>query len=216
MAAPVITTVETPEPSIVVAESGVDAVATEARKQPDAPATAQEQAEAAPEKQYEIGSFSSFTFLSEGESEETGEEMDTHIATLDAVEFKTGEGESGVGEIVFEENDRIIEISVSAEALQKYFKGRLPSEPAHTFGEFKIELDEHEYHAVEHEVLAPVEQAVVEPIAAEEDSASSAFEGLSFELSPAQEDDFIDDHREKVEAIIDRFIENEPASPVRV
>jgi hypothetical protein len=166
------------------------------------------------EKQYEIGAFSSFTFLSESESEEAEDVMDTSIHTLESVEFKRGEGAHGNGEIIFEENDRIVEITVSPQALDKYFKGRLPSEPALTFGEFKIELDEHEYKAAElghaqsklQELPSVVETSEAESVSSEE----SVRETMSFEMLDRDEDTPTALHKDKIEAIIDRFIENEP------
>jgi hypothetical protein len=153
----------------------------------------------APEKEYEIGAFSSFTFLSEGETGDTEDDeeasetasMDTDIATLEAVEFQTLDGKDGVGEIIFEENDRIIEVIISPEALEKYFKGRLPvtetessernagKEAFVSKGEFQIELDELEYRGQE--------------------------EAETKVNSPGAKD-----IRPKAEALIEKFIENEP------
>jgi hypothetical protein len=180
--------------------------------EPAAPSvTSQEAASQAPEKQYEIGSFSSFTFLSEGGNEESEDEIDTNITMLESVEFRVADGGNSAGEIVFEENDRIIEITVSPEALQKYFKGRLPSEPLPAFGEFKIELDELEYKAAE---LAhnnpPAESPVDASVVVATESPEPPREMMSFELLDRPEDTPAPLQKQNIDAIIDRFIENEP------
>lgn len=79
--------------------------------------------------EYEIGAFSSFTFLDDSEPVEAGEsEIDSMMPLAEAVEFATDDTGSGPGQITFEENDRIVEVTVSPEELERYFKGRLPVE----------------------------------------------------------------------------------------
>ncbi len=193
---PAVEQVASPEAAETIAEADTPTVAEAQRESKTSRKKEKKSVERVPEKQYEIGAFSSFTFLSESEQEEQEEEIG--MATMEAVEFKAGDGENGNGEIIFEENDRIIEISVSPAALNKYFKGRLPSEPAPSFGTFHIELDESEYRA-------DVEQHA-------HDEASTAIDpspGLSFELLDREAKPSVLP-KEKVESIIDRFIENEP------
>jgi hypothetical protein len=147
-----------------------------------------------PEKEYEIGSFSSFTFLSDGGTDDTEEEIEAELATLEAVEFQRSEV-GGSGEIIFEENDRIVEITVSPEALQKYFKGRLPMDAPIAFGEFTIEFDAFEMRSNE-SVLA----AVPESIEVLEKPSTMVRKVLTEELP-----------RKKVDDIVEKFIENEPS-----
>jgi hypothetical protein len=148
-----------------------------------------------PEKEYEIGAFSSFTFLSEGSAGEGEEEIEAELAILDAVEFQRSEGNGGSGEIIFEENDRIIEITVSPAALDKYFKGRLPMEPPVSFGEFTIEFDAFELRSNE-TILEQFPESVEvsgKPVAPSE----ALIEG--------------EQPRKKVDEILEKFIENEPS-----
>lgn len=144
------------------------------------------------EKEYEIGAFSSFTFLSEEDADEAEEVIDTELTMLEAVEVQAHDLDDGYGEIIFEENDRIIEVTVSPEALSKYFKGRLPADHAVSFGEFKIELDEREYHAPEEAPSHEEEKGRGQALMPKEPSAEKM-------------------GRDKVDALIDKFIENEPA-----
>jgi hypothetical protein len=160
-----------------------------------------------PEKEYEIGAFSSFTFLSEGETEEEDEtaSMDTDIATLEAVEFQALDGKEGIGEIIFEENDRIVEVIISPEALEKYFKGRLPAtesesseHPSHkesrvASGEFKIELDELEYRGQDEDLSNRHEKTGTE----------NDRKPATVHSKPHK--------RPQPEALIEKFIENEPS-----
>jgi hypothetical protein len=78
---------------------------------------------------YEIGAFSNFTFLDDSEPSEADEsEIDSMMPLAEAVEFATDDTGTGPGQITFEEKDRIVEVTVSPEELQRYFKGRLPVE----------------------------------------------------------------------------------------
>lgn len=142
-----------------------------------------------PDKEYEIGAFSSFTFLSDGESDDSEEVIEAELATLDAVEFQRSDLFGGSGEIIFEENDRIIEISVSPEALNKYFKGRLPGEQPISFGEFTIEFDTFELRTAEPRTSGHPKEVAVEANA-----------------GAGQEQP-----RKKVDDILEKFIENEPS-----
>ncbi|HHG86132.1 MAG TPA: hypothetical protein ENJ82_15390 [Bacteroidetes bacterium] len=80
--------------------------------------------------EYEIGAFSSFTFLEEADQADPSErEIDSTIHLSEAVEIQTANAAGqGPGEIIFEEKDRIVEVTVSPEELEKYFNGRLPVE----------------------------------------------------------------------------------------
>jgi hypothetical protein len=146
------------------------------------------------EKEYEIGAFSSFTFLSGDSSEEVEDVMDSGIGVTEAVAFQASAMNDGSGEIIFEENDRLIQISVSREAIVKYFKGRLPSEQPVAFGEFKIELDQLEYRP------------------------SDKTSGRGYSSTKPREDAWSVSHqppvpqerRPGVMELIDKFIENEP------
>ncbi|HEX2900471.1 MAG TPA: hypothetical protein VHS96_12190 [Bacteroidia bacterium] len=142
-----------------------------------------------PDKEYEIGAFSSFTFLSDGESDDSEEVIEAELATLDAVEFQRSDLFGGSGEIIFEENDRIIEISVSPEALNKYFKGRLPGEQPISFGEFTIEFDTFELRTAEPRTSGHPKEVAVEANAGAEQEQP----------------------RKKVDDILEKFIENEPS-----
>jgi hypothetical protein len=173
-----------------IAVAPADPKAEEKPAQPEAPPT--------PDKNYEIGSFSNFSFVGEGEGDDTDDEGGSSIVMdHEALEFMAPR-RGAHGEIILEEGDRIVEVTVSPEALQKYFHGRLPvAEPMTAFGEFKIELDESEYRSLEAEdAEAP---AVVAPLA--EDA------GLDFAMGEQD----ARKPKPQVEAIIDRFIENEPA-----
>ncbi|MBL0020266.1 MAG: hypothetical protein IPP17_28495 [Bacteroidetes bacterium] len=148
-----------------------------------------------PEKEYEIGAFSSFTFLSDGGATDGEEEIEAELATLDAVEFQRSDAHGGSGEIIFEENDRIIEITVSPEALDKYFKGRLPSEQPVAFGEFTIEFDVFELRSNE-TILAQVPESI-----------EVATKPSALVASPPTEEQ----PKKKVDEILEKFIENEPS-----
>lgn len=148
-----------------------------------------------PEKEYEIGAFSSFTFLSDGGATDGEEEIEAELATLDAVEFQRSDAHGGSGEIIFEENDRIIEITVSPEALDKYFKGRLPSEQPVAFGEFTIEFDVFELRSNEM-ILAQVPESI-----------EVATKPSALVASPPTEEQ----PKKKVDEILEKFIENEPS-----
>jgi hypothetical protein len=193
----------------VVEQPALEAKAEETKAEVEGTKPEVKEKPTVPDKEYEIGSFSSFTFLSEGDNEDTEDVIDTGIATLEAVEFQTSEAKDGSGEIIFEENDRIIEISVSPEALNKYFKGRLPSEQPMTFGEFKIELDELEYRTPEEnpaptEVNSPKQKVENPRQKSEAPKQKSESPELNVE-APAEEQP-----RKKVDDILEKFIENEP------
>ncbi|MFM2375534.1 MAG: hypothetical protein RLZZ165_631 [Bacteroidota bacterium] len=146
------------------------------------------------EKEYEIGAFSSFTFLSGDSKEEAEEVMDSGIGIMEAVAFQASALNDGSGEIIFEENDRLIQISVSREALAKYFKGRLPSEQPVAFGEFKIELDQLEYR-------------LSDQIYDKGDSSAKPREDAR---TASHQPPVLQERRPRVMELIDNFIENEP------
>ena len=132
---------------------------------------------AMPETNYEIGEYSSFSFIAGESAEVLEEEIDKGFSGFEAIEFQSFDGNS---EIVLEENDRIVEVSVSPEALNKYFKGKLPLDQAFSIGEFHIELDEEEYRMLEEQ--KETVDSTPQPKA-----------------------------KANVDALIDKFIENEPA-----
>lgn len=134
----------------------------------------------APDKNYAIGEYSSFSFIAGDATEVAENEIDKGFSNIESIEFQSNDGNS---EIIMEENGRVVEISVSPEALNKYFKGKLPVEAqSFSIGEFHIELDEEEYHALEEqkeEAISPSPQPVLE-------------------------------EKKAVETLIEKFIENEP------
>ena len=131
------------------------------------------------DKNYEIGEYSSFSFMSGDATEVVENEIDKGFSNRESIEFQSNKESS---EIIVEEDGRIVEVSVSPEALSKYFKGKLPiEEQSFSIGEFHIELDEEEYRALEDKK----EEIPVSPIALEE-------------VKPKTDD------------LIEKFIENEP------
>ncbi|MFN8396630.1 MAG: hypothetical protein U0176_18540 [Bacteroidia bacterium] len=197
----VVAEVEVPMPPVAaVAEPvAVEPVASKSHPKPPAIRPREKAAATGSDKDYEIGSFSSFTFLSDGPAEEAEDVIDTGIGTLEAVEFQTTVSGSEEAEIIFEENDRIVEISVSPAALEKYFKGRLPAEPKLSFGEFKIELDELEYRSLDEADEETLKELAAVPV---DEVVVAKAQVEVVEESPKT--------RKRGEDLIDRFIEHEP------
>jgi hypothetical protein len=97
-----------------------------------APPVAQVRAEEgkSAEDGYAIGAFSSFSFV---ETDEDGAEGDEEnlVMERESVEIQTPATPEDNGEIIFEEENRIVEIVVSPELLAKYFNGHLPPPHLH-------------------------------------------------------------------------------------
>lgn len=138
--------------------------------------------------EYEIGAFSNFTFLGETDHPDPNEkEIDTPMHTGEAVQIQTtGEPGHHAGEIIFEEKERIVEVTVSPEELEKYFKGRLP-----------VELN---FSASAPKVAPPVKEE-------REMLEFSAPLEVNSSLPPRRKQ--LD--KEKEDALIERFIEVEPS-----
>lgn len=160
-------------------EELVEKVITEERPQPESSPTLAEtiqkpaieaKAEGIEENEYQIGSFSGFTFLTESGAEKDVEEIDSEIVEAEAVESAVGEGDEAT-EIIFEERDRVVEITVTPEQLAKYFRGKAP--------QTKVSAEE---------AMEPFEL------------------GLDADSSQTNEKPT----KEKVDELIDKFIETDP------
>lgn len=133
---------------------------------------------------YEIGAFSSFTFLDDNEPTEAGEsEIDSMMPLAEAVEFATDDTGTGPGQITFEEKDRIVEVTVSPEELERYFKGRLP-----------VELN-----------FSPSFEPSLEEKADASEKKTPEYSGPLTDEAPAKRD-----RRTSASELIERFIEEEP------
>lgn len=156
------------------------------------PPKAGSKAAAAKEKNYEIGSFSSFTFIDDVDEAEEGE-MDTTVALAPSVTLETPVIEdSAFSELVIEEEDRRLEVIVTPEELEKYFKGRLPKREAQS--------DRAAAHSRLQFDFQPIDFSIVGP--PNDIQADSSQEPAPKEPAKAS--------GPKVDALIERFIENEP------
>lgn len=167
---------------------------------PSVRSEAKKEESAASSTGYEIGSFSSFTFLDESVPEESdGAEIDTPITTAEAVALN--QSDEGVSEIVFEENDRIVEIEVTPEQIARYFGGELPStHNIDTSLEFDAEAMGAEKKTApqsETPTETVIEIPAEDPPAIEVETAHSEAES---EVSEGER-----------EAILERFMETEPS-----
>lgn len=132
---------------------------------------------------YQIGAFSSFTFVEPAEDAESDEnEIDSMMPRAEAVEIATDDSGTGPGQITFEEKDRIVEVTVTPEELNRYFKGRLP-----------VELNFSPRETLAEESTAPTPE-------------NPEFSGPLAETPNASEQ-----RRQRTSELIERFIEEEPS-----
>lgn len=76
---------------------------------------------------YSIGAFSSFTFLRESDTSDIADpEHEGLVMEPDTMTVEASLPDEAAGEIIFEEDGRIVEIVVSAELRERFFNGRLP------------------------------------------------------------------------------------------
>lgn len=138
---------------------------------------------------YEIGSFSNFTFLDEVDSED-GSEMDSAVLA-ESVTLSTPDVNAPFSELIIEENDRRLEILVTPEQLATYFKGKLPETPVTPSEdtprlEFNFEPG-----------MAPMK------VVADEEEQDSPEEVLPTAEEKAESED-------RMQLLISRFIQDEP------
>lgn len=147
--------------------------------------------EAAKKENYEIGSFSSFTFLDDVDDAEEGE-MDSTVSFAPSLTLETpASEEKELSELVIQESGRRLEILVTPEELEKYFKGKLPKpETAATEKDANISRLEFNFQ--------PVDFSIGEEAVAEKEPVQKEAAPHKVERAP------------EVEQLIERFIENEP------
>lgn len=167
---------------------------------PKAKVEAEEETQAS--RNYEIGAFSSFSFVEDQEVAAPEEkEMDSTIAPPTSVAFQAPPNPGiGISELIFEEGDRILEITVTAEELEKYFKGQLPQSFNRGFSATRLEFDFHstatgELADANWESLDEAPASLEADITLEKEAA----------VAPVEQKEVLE------EKIIDRFIENDPS-----
>lgn len=168
---------------------------------------------------YEIGSFSSFSFVDEVDPGEGGEaEANSLVQAGEVVSLQTPEDPDGeYSELVIESNDRRLEVLVTPEELEKYFKGKLPAvsstrehglsatddEPTHLQFNFSVSAAELE----DDDDLNPSEEpGAGSRTEVQNLNAKSSPELIS--IAPVVETERDEEREQK---LIDKFIEHEPS-----
>lgn len=165
---------------------------------------------------YEIGAFSSFSFVDDGDAgEEDNGEINTLVQAGEIVSLQSPENSSnGYSELVIESDDRRLEVLITPEELETYFNGKLPAIPARRAHGLSATNDEPVHlqfdFLVSEEELEDEEDRLVS-----ENSPRTEVQNLNAKSSPelisatsvveAKRDE------EKERQLIHKFIEHEPS-----
>lgn len=176
-----------PQPTVTASEPAHSSAEQSPAKEPSA--NPEKAIAKAPkeEKAYEIGSFSSFSFVGDVEENEEGE-IDSSVTLSPSLTLESPiEGTTIYSELVIEEEDRRLEILVTPEELEKYFRGRLPK-PGQglrlsDLDKPKLEFD---FKPIDFSIGTQQEKTEVKEATSQKETAPI------------------------VDELIDRFIENEP------
>jgi hypothetical protein len=113
-------------------QAAMEAPAQSISAPPSSPAAQQQPVEvpSTQEAGYAIGAFSSFSFV-EHDDDSADEHEENLVMLRESVELQAPVLPEDNGEIIFEEENRVVEIVVSPELLAKYFNGHLPAAQHH-------------------------------------------------------------------------------------